>query len=43
MPIDVVLVNISEDRPKHENYNDYVEDLRERLIKSHQILESILV
>jgi len=37
MPIDIVLGNISEDRPKHETYVDYVEDLRERLIKSHQI------
>ena len=37
MPIDIVLGNISEDRPKHETYVDYVEDLRGRLIKSHQI------
>jgi len=37
MPIDIVLGNISEDRPKHETYVDYVEDLRERPIESHQI------
>jgi len=37
MPIDIVLCSISEDRPKHETYVDYVEDLRKRLIKSHQI------
>jgi len=37
MPIDIVIDNISEDRPKHETYVDYVEDLRGRLIKSHQI------
>jgi len=35
MPIDIVLGN--KDRPKHGTYVDYVEDLRERLIKSHQI------
>ena len=35
--IDIVLCSISEDRPKHETYVDYVEDLRKRLIKSHQI------
>jgi len=37
MPIDIVLGNISKDRPKNETYIDFVEDLRERLIKSHQI------
>jgi len=37
MLIDSVLGSIAEDRPKHETYVDYVEDLRERLIKSHQI------
>ena len=37
MPIDIILGNVSEDRPKHETYVDYVEDLRERLMKSHQI------
>jgi len=37
MTIDIVLGNTSEDRPKHETYVDYVEDLRERLVKSHQI------
>jgi len=37
MPIDVVLSDVSADRPKHENYTEYVEDLRERLTKSHQI------
>ena len=37
MPIDIVFGNVSEDRPKHQTYVDYVKDLRERLIKSHQI------
>jgi len=37
MPIDIVLGDVSADRPKHENYTEYVEDLRERLEKSHQI------
>ena len=37
MPIDIVLGDVSADRPKHENYTEYVEDLRERLTKSHQI------
>jgi len=37
MPIDIILGNVSEDRPKHETYVDYVEDLRELLVKSHQI------
>jgi len=37
MPIDIVLGNVSGDRPKYENYTEYVENLRERLTKSHQI------
>ena len=37
MPIYIVLGDVSADRPKHENYTEYVEDLRERLTKSHQI------
>jgi len=37
MPMDIVLGDVSADRPKHENYTEYVEDLRERLTKSQQI------
>jgi len=37
MPIDIILGNVSEDRPKHKTFVDYVEDLREQLMKSHQI------
>jgi len=37
MPIDIVLGDASGDRPKHENYTEYVENRRERLTKSHQI------
>jgi len=37
MPIDIVLGDVSGDRPKQENYTEYVESLRECLTKSHQI------
>jgi len=43
MPIDIVLGDVSADRPRHENYTEYVEDLRERLTKSHQIAREHLV
>jgi len=37
MLTDIMLGDISGDRPKHENYTEYVENLRERLTNSYQI------